>query len=116
ARARLGRMNVTRSPWFREDVERRGEYFLREAGERVLRNFLEAVFFTLEHLASFPECGIAREFEHPDLQALRFIPLSRPYDRYLVFYRVHPGEVIVERLMHGYRDLPRRLLEPPGVE
>jgi len=109
-------VNVSRSPWFRKDVEQLCEYFLREAGERVSRNFLEAVLITLEHLASFPECGFAREFEHPDLQALRFIPLSRPCDRYLVFYRVHPGEVIVERLMHGYRDLPRRLLDPPGAE
>jgi len=32
----------------------------------------------------------------------------------LIFYR-HDGErLFAERLMHGARDLPRRLVEPPG--
>jgi hypothetical protein len=33
----------------------------------------------------------------------------------LVFYRLTETELIAERLMHGARDLPRRLVEPPGA-
>jgi hypothetical protein len=31
-----------------------------------------------------------------------------------IFYRHNSAELSAERLMHGARDLPRRLLEPPN--
>jgi hypothetical protein len=39
--------------------------------------------------------------------------VEAPFHNLLIFYR-HDGKVLsVERLMHGSRDLPRRLVEPP---
>ena len=53
---------------------------------------------------------------HPKLTGLRRIPLDAPFGRFLVFYRVTADEVRAARLLHGMRDLPRRLLDPPGSE
>jgi toxin ParE1/3/4 len=39
-----------------------------------------------------------------------------PFNVHLIFYRVVDDALFAERLMHGARDLPRRLLEPPGLD
>jgi hypothetical protein len=33
----------------------------------------------------------------------------------VLFYEVDDGDVLLRRAMHGQRDLPRRLLQPPGT-
>jgi plasmid stabilization system protein ParE len=33
----------------------------------------------------------------------------------LIFYRNNGDALSIERVMHGARDLPRRLLEPPEI-
>ena len=38
---------------------------------------------------------------------------ERQFDKLLIFYRVEAGTLNLIRLMHGARDLPRRLIEPP---
>jgi plasmid stabilization system protein ParE len=109
-------VEVIRSPWFSEDVESYGKYYYQVAGEAVMEAFLEAVAETVDHLGSFPNAGVAKVFSHPELQAMRFVPLTRPFEKYLLFYRVHEGMVTAERLLHGFRNLPERLREAPGRE
>ena len=36
-----------------------------------------------------------------------------PVQETCFFYEIVAGEVVIRRAMHGHRDLPRRLLEPP---
>ena len=108
--------NIVRSLRFTEDVELRCQYLLPRAGRAKVDELLETVFHTLEHLANFPQSGPLREFDHPELADLRFIPLPRPFQTLLVFFHIDGDTLLVERLMHGYRDLPRRLLDPPDAE
>jgi plasmid stabilization system protein ParE len=42
--------------------------------------------------------------------------VPRPFQKHVLFYEVMDGEVVMRRVLHGHRDLPRRLLEPPGAE
>ena len=109
-------MSTVRSPWFSEDLELYYEHLLQAAGLAKADEFLETVFQTLDHLAHFPQSGPLREFLHPELAGIRFLPVLRPFQRVLIFFRIEGGELRAERLMHGYRDLPRRLLDPPGAE
>ncbi len=37
------------------------------------------------------------------------------FSAHLVFYKFAGTEVSIERVMHGVRDLPRRLLEEPAT-
>jgi len=48
------------------------------------------------------------------MKELRSMPLVSPFGKILVFYRRQGDVLEIVRLMHGARDLPRRLKEPPG--
>ena len=50
------------------------------------------------------------------MTAWRFFVVVRPFHRHVLFYEIVGGEVIMRRVLHGQRHLPRRLLEPPGAE
>ena len=108
---------VTRkSALFLADFDAQFRWYENEAGWEVACRYLLAVDQTLEKLAERPDLGCVRHFEHPDLQDLRSFRVEPPFHRRLIFYR-HDNTVLdVVRVMHGARDLSRRLLQPPGVE
>ena len=57
--------------------------------------------------------GRLRRFRDPALAGLRSLGVSRPYGGHLAFYHSGAEGVSIERMMHGSRDLPRRLMEVP---
>ncbi len=101
---------------FREDFALRALWYVREAGADVARRFQESVEATLRQLCLYPGLGRERLFRHPELQGLRSFRIERPFHRSLIFYRVHDDALQAVRLMHGARDLPRRLTKPPSSE
>jgi toxin ParE1/3/4 len=74
------------------------------------------VLTTLRSLTELPDFGRRRKFRHPALLDLRSFRVNPPFDKVLIFYRVTNDTLEVWRLMHGARDLPRRLLEAPGAD
>ena len=50
-------------------------------------------------------------FMEVPLQGLRSFRVEPPFDKLLVFYRSTEQALQAWRLMHGVRDLPRRLIE-----
>ena len=100
---------------FIRDFDLSYRWYLLEAGETNARRFLESVWQTLEILAEQPGMGKACRFRHPELQGLRSLQIRPPFHAHLIFYRDGGPELSAERLMHGARDLPRRLREPPGA-
>ena len=104
------------SSWFEQDVARQTHWYLTHAGAAVALAFGEKVDTTLARIGNFPESGVERKYSHPELSGLRFLPVDEPFGRFLVFYRLLADEVSVERLIHGMRDIPRRLLDPPGAD
>src|SRR5437867_1471563 len=108
--------SIRRTQEFIADFERQFRWYDREAGWNLARRFLFAVDRTLERLAKQPDLGHVRRFPQPELRDLRSLPVERPFHRHLIFYRFDESDIEVWRLMHGMRDLPRRLLEPPESE
>jgi plasmid stabilization system protein ParE len=108
-------MNVVRADWFHDDLDRQFDWYVMNADIQTADRFFRAVETTIEFLRANSEAGPVRRFAHPELQGFRFLPVMGRFSRFLIFYRVR-GDLIVERLMHGYRDLARRLLEPPGID
>jgi len=78
------------------------------------RRFQASLDQTLNKLARQPDLGRLRHFRIPRLRDLRSFQVVRPFQRILVFYRVSGDVLRAVRLMHGARDLPHRLVEPPG--
>ena len=105
-----------RSDYFNSEFDLRYRYYLGLAGEEVAERFLKAVLATLRLLVAQPEAGSRRMFRHPALRDMRSFRVERPFEAHLIFYRCPGTELFAERLMHGARDLPRRLREPPESE
>ena len=80
--------------------------------EEIAEHFLRAVADTLPRLAEQPDLGRRRKFRHLMLRDLRSFQVERPFNKILIFYRVTENTLQAWRLMHGSRDLPRRLVEP----
>jgi plasmid stabilization system protein ParE len=107
-------LGLQKADAFREDFTMQALWYVRQAGDEVARRFQKAVDSTLSLLCEQPGIGRIRRFRHPKLQGLRSFPLKRPFHRLLIFYRANKLTLQAVRLMHGARDLPRRLAELPG--
>ena len=105
-----------RSDYFNEDFDLQYRWYLREAGEEIAERYFAAVLASLRELARHPGLGRERRFRDEALKGLRSFRIGRPFHRHLVFYRATENELFAERVMHGTRDLPRRLREVPGSE
>jgi plasmid stabilization system protein ParE len=86
-------------------------WYEEHAGIEVAERFRRAVTATLELLGISPEMGPFCGIKDDRLASLRFFPLNSPFDKLLIFYRLENEKIIATRLMHGARDLPRRLKE-----
>jgi plasmid stabilization system protein ParE len=104
------------SSWFEDDGSRQTLWYLDRAGAAVALAYGEKVDATLGRIAEFPTIGLVRMYPQPELAGLRFLPVDEPFGRFLLFYQVLADELSAERLIHGTRDLPHRLLDPPGAE
>jgi plasmid stabilization system protein ParE len=107
-------MSLSRSDDFIADVERQFEWYVSEAGWQVADGYLNAVETTCRLVEKHPQIGPVGHFSHVRLRHWRFFVLLRPFNRHVVFYEVAGEDVIMRRAMHGRRNLPRRLLEPPS--
>lgn len=95
-----------------QDIALQHRWYLENADPEVAERYLLAIDQTIQHLAAHPELGLRRHFKSMELAGIRSFQASRPFDKHLVFYQ--KGEQLsIERIMHGSRDLPRRLLEDP---
>jgi plasmid stabilization system protein ParE len=105
---------IRKSPLFHTDVTHQFSWYFKQAGEELAWQFFDTVDLTLKKVSHQPDLGRLRDFQNPSLKNLRSLPLESPFRRLLIFYRNTSEEIIAERLIHGARDLPRRLSEPSG--
>ena len=101
---------IERQAQAREDVRSALDFYLVEAGETVAQAFIEAIDAAFRHVAEMPTSGSSRLAQEVGLPGLRSWPVKRfPY---LVFYLDHGDRVVVWRVLHSQRDLPRTLADP----
>jgi len=103
------RLPVTKADRVRVELENLWVYLAEQAGRELADRFLAAVERTIQRLADQPGLGHPRRFRQSELAGLH----SRRVDsfpNYLIFYRVTTGTLQVYSVIHGGRDLPKRLL------
>lgn len=105
---------IQRAEFFKVDFAKQFAWYTEEAGPDTARRFQAALDQTLSQLGSHPDLGRPRHFRNPRLQGVRSLPVERPFNKILVFYRAGGDGLHAVCLMHGARDLPRRLSQPPG--
>jgi len=100
----------------RQDLALQHAWYDRKAGPEVAERYLTAFRETVENLAQQPGSGRLRCFRSPKLQSIRSFSILSPFRCHLVFYRIEGECLVVFRVMHGMRDLPRRLTQPPNAD
>jgi toxin ParE1/3/4 len=106
------KLSLQRADEFNADFDQQYRWYVEKAGEDIAERFLHAVAHTLPLLAERPDVGCRRKFRNPILHNLYSFQVERPFQKILIFYRVNGNILQAWRLMHGARDLPRRLVEP----
>ena len=104
------------SDYFWADLARRVDWYRDQASPDLAERFVDAVQETLQALTQTPALGrlrFTRLTAWPELVGLRSWRVLPPFQRHLIFYRIDSENLLAERLIHGTRDLPRRLLQPP---
>ena len=109
-------LRLRQSDYFWADFAKRIDWYRGNAGAEIAERFVDAVQSTLQSLTKSPGMGRPRFTDRPELSGLRSWRVSEPFHRHLIFYRVGSDELLAERLIHGARDLPRRLLQSPYEE
>ena len=104
---------VKKADFFKQDYAKQFAWYVDEAGTEVAWRFQAVLDQTLKKLARQLNLGRRRRFLNPRLHGLRSFQVGRPFNKVLVFYRAGDEVLDAVRLMHGARDLPRRLVEPP---
>ena len=107
---------IRRSDWFIGDLEHYAAWYQSKASWEVAQRYLLAVSATLKRLADMPGLGRTTRFQVQALRDLRFYPVERPFEKHLLFYRHDESTLYIERVIHGARDLQRRLTQPSAVE
>jgi toxin ParE1/3/4 len=87
------------------------DWYREKAGSEVAEGYINAIEATLQTLAKNPELGRPRFSRWQELAGIRSWRVKRPYHRHLIFYRFDEETLMAERIIHGARDLPRRLLQ-----
>jgi plasmid stabilization system protein ParE len=109
-------LRIQRSEWFIGDLEHYAAWYDREAGWEVAERYLRSVVITLTRLAEMPDIGRLTFFPAAELRGLRCWPVERPFNKHLIFYRHNEETLYAERIVHGARDLPKSLTNPPAAE
>ncbi len=85
------------------DLAAYAEYLQRSSVEAAVR-FLEAFDETIDFLKRSPEAGGRCALTNPLLAGTRVWRI-KGFENHLIFYRLHPNEIEVVRILHGSRDL-----------
>ena len=99
----------------RQDLLLQYLWYFREAGTGIADRYLDAFRGAVDLLARQPGVGLQRRFRNPRLKGIRSFQLPAPFRVHLIFYREEGERLVVFRVLHGMKDLPRRLTQPPGA-
>lgn len=106
-------LSLHQSDEFWGDLLKQVDWYRDHATPEIADRFVLAVKATLHKLIQTPAMGRRRFVDWPELEGVRSFRVQRPYHRLLIFYRHNSETLFAERLIHGSRDLPRRLVESP---
>ena len=109
-------LRIVQTPDSLADVALQADYYAQQDGIALAQRFIEAIQATVRLLAVHPSVGKKTDYTHPKLAEIRFFLVRKPFGRHLIFYRVCGDTLDIVRIIHGLRDLPRRLLDAPGAE
>ena len=104
---------LQQNDYFWADLLKQVDWYREHATPEIADRFVDAVQATLHQLTPAPAMGRVRFADWPELRGICSFRVQRPFNRLIVFYRHDTETIFAERLIHGSRDLPRRLIQSP---
>lgn len=80
-------------------------YLKRHATRKVANRFIDSVQTSLDLLAGMPDLGTTFSSDAPDLANARMWQVKKPFQNYLIYYRLNGAALDVLHVVHGARDL-----------
>ena len=94
---------ISRSDEALRDLEGQVDYFNRDNVE-VANRFIAAAETTFRFLLENHDVGQLCHFRDPETEGLRVWPIQK-FRNHLVFYRSAENGIMIERVLHGARDI-----------
>ena len=104
-------LRVLLFPRANADLKKQYAWYLKHAGAEVAERYFAAFDETIATLALHSGLGPLGSFRNARLAGIRSYPFKKPFDKHLIFHRTDSTTLTIVRVMHGARNLPRRLLE-----
>lgn len=105
-------INLTKRPIVIQDLIAHATYISLDNLDASDR-FLSAAEATFQRIAEFPTIGKLSGFSTPKLAQMRQYPI-KGFNKYIIFYQVHPETVEIIRVLHGSQDLEFILEQDPS--
>jgi plasmid stabilization system protein ParE len=109
-------LRVEFAAWWDVDVNLCIAGYAERAGIELAERFIHATETTVQLLMENPHLGRRPFPTDPDVGQFHSWLVQRPFQKHIVFYRFTDDVLMLERLIHGARDLPRRLRDSPYSE
>jgi len=84
-----------------EDDLVRSAHYIRRDNPNAAVQFLDRAFEAFDFIAGWPAASPTARLSARRHRGIRFRPLPRPFQSYLVFYRIKPDAVHTYRVLHG---------------
>ena len=104
-------LRVLLFPRANADLKKQYAWYLKHAGAEVAERYFAEFDATVATLALHSGLGPLGRFRDVHLAGIRSYPFKKPFDKHLIFHRADSTTLTIVRVLHGARDLPRRLLE-----
>jgi toxin ParE1/3/4 len=96
----------------KQDTDEAIDFYLSENTPEAALGFIEELERAYGHIGRHPSAGSSRYDHELNLPGLRFWPLRKYL--HLIFYVERVDHVDVWRMLHGQRDIPAWMREPPA--
>jgi len=87
------------------DIDEIADDLSDRASLEVGLHFLENAYKAFGLLVGHPEMGWPCRLPNRELLGVRVFQASKPFEKYLIFYRAKDGGIEILRLLHGAQDL-----------
>lgn len=95
-----------------QDADETIACYLSENAPDAALGFIDALERAYDHLSHHPGAGSSRYAHELNLPGLSFWPLQK-YPHLVFFYVERDDHVDVWRVLHGHRDIPTWMRDPP---
>jgi plasmid stabilization system protein ParE len=97
--------SVVLSPLAIRDLEETVDFYLDRQGPDLAMRYLAALRKSSSLLAANPHLGSGRKYRVTKLEGVRWLALTSPFQKHLIFYRVELEAIDVVRLLHASRNI-----------